>query len=69
MQDLYADFDSKAAFIAANQVPERDYELKWSRETVIWKKEHNELNKTQTREVDKKLAAGEATRAAGTPLL
>lgn len=59
LPDLYADFDSKAAFFAANEVPERDFEMKWSRETVIWKKDHGELNKTQTKEVEKKLAAGE----------
>lgn len=59
MEALWADFDEKARMIVAGEVPERDYEMTWSRETVLWKKDHAELNATDTKKVEGKVKKGD----------
>lgn len=63
---IYADFDNLADAIAKGSeienAPPPDYELSWTRETVIWKAEHGELNKTETETVKRKIANGEQGR-------
>jgi len=61
-ETIYQDFDGLADAIATGNPPPPDFELQWSRETVLWKYKHNEFNKTDTETVKRKIDAGEQGR-------
>lgn len=60
---IYRDFDVLAEQIGKGpgieNAPPPDYQIKWDRDTVIWKAEHGELNKKNTDLVNQKIRAGE----------
>lgn len=57
---MYADYDSRAVSLVKNEVPARDYELRYSRDTVIWKLEHNEFSERDAKAAQKALNDSDA---------
>lgn len=58
VQSVFESWDYLYACIRDNKVPDRDYELLWSRETILWKLAHGELNKTDTKQVEDRVKSG-----------
>lgn len=58
-EKIYQDFDMLAEAIANSVIPPPDYELQWSRETVLWKYQHNEFSKTDSDTIKRKIDSGD----------
>jgi hypothetical protein len=55
---VFESWDKLYRAIRDGVVPERDYEKLWSRETILWKLQHGELNKTDTKTVEERVKTG-----------